>query len=447
MLLVGLLLAILFALPSTADACSCVTRPYVCGDLEYARGDSAATFVGTVLKITEVMATTETNGRKERIVNELRVLLSVEETFGGRRLGRRVEVSTAPSRPACGYEFRLGERYLVRASRHFQSGELSVSHCSRTKPLSEAFDDVELLRAAQRGRRETRIFGSVRFRAQGGGPSDELREGLRVVATSAGQSFVTATDARGAFRFQGLPFGRYVVRAWRGDQVSKESRQPPVLTDAEHCAEVDFFFDWGARVAGTVTDARGVPLGEVRIALHDENADLINDSIRWGYSDARGRYEIERVLPGRHVLGVVRPRGSLRTLPHLRVGVGTETGSSPNLLIVDRDQNVEGVDIVVPPFELATLQVHVASPDGAPRDRVALTVHDEDGVFVRRLEQNEPVRPARFDLELIVGRSYRIQAHTTLFGFCPRRELRPAVSIVRVEAQNEPLTFRVECAP
>jgi hypothetical protein len=54
-----------------------------------------------------------------------------------------IELTTANSSAACGYEFAPGQSYLVYADE--ENGTLSVSLCSRTQPMSDSGEDLEVL--------------------------------------------------------------------------------------------------------------------------------------------------------------------------------------------------------------------------------------------------------------------------------------------------------------
>ena len=134
------------------------------------------------------------------MIVERRVRFVVTEAFFA-PLPRELEVSTS----LCGYNFEPGQAYLVDANR--TSERLTVSICSRTKPLADASDDVELLRGWVRGSAEARIFGAVTLQKPEGGTAGP-QSGLLVVAEATGHVSQTVTDTRGQFRFRGLPMGR-----------------------------------------------------------------------------------------------------------------------------------------------------------------------------------------------------------------------------------------------
>lgn len=149
----------LIVLPAPASACTCGSDLYVCSGFDHLRADEAPIFTGTVVGITEVHGEVGRAGQKEVMIVERRVRFVVTEAFFA-PLPRELEVSTS----LCGYDFEPGQAYLVDANR--TSERLTVSICSRTKPLADASDDVELLRGWVRGNtRVTSAFGQSRCKS------------------------------------------------------------------------------------------------------------------------------------------------------------------------------------------------------------------------------------------------------------------------------------------
>lgn len=115
----------LFGAAEAALACSCAPPP----PPQTALKESNAVFTGTVLGVT-------TSG-----VNYV-VRLRVESSWKGAKCGE-VTVITASEDAACGYNFQVGQSYLVYAVK--AQGKLSTNLCSRTKPTSEAGEDLTAL--------------------------------------------------------------------------------------------------------------------------------------------------------------------------------------------------------------------------------------------------------------------------------------------------------------
>lgn len=66
----------------------------------------------------------------------------VKDAWKGVEEGK-IPVDSTTFRTSCGYAFKLGESYLVYAYQH--NGVLFAHHCSRTRPLENAQEDVTAL--------------------------------------------------------------------------------------------------------------------------------------------------------------------------------------------------------------------------------------------------------------------------------------------------------------
>ena len=130
----ALLLLLLSA--RTASACTCAVERGPCE----AFGGASAVFVGTVTGVTTRERTGGDDDWAPRVFK-----FSVAQPYLG-AAGAEVEVSTAMHDAACGYAFRRGETYLVYAHLDPKGKRLITSICTRTRPVSDAAEDLEFLR-------------------------------------------------------------------------------------------------------------------------------------------------------------------------------------------------------------------------------------------------------------------------------------------------------------
>lgn len=138
-LLITVVLCMTFSLlslsigPSTSYACDCVKPPSVEDELER----SQAVFSGKVLEVNEM-----NKGYMKK-----KVLLEVAETWKGLSESQ-VIITTGSGGGDCGYEFQVGEEYLVYAQHSSMYGdqeELVSIICDRTTELSTASEDLAVL--------------------------------------------------------------------------------------------------------------------------------------------------------------------------------------------------------------------------------------------------------------------------------------------------------------
>jgi hypothetical protein len=118
--------------------------------------------------------------------------------------------------------FSEGEAWLVEAYYDAHLQQWMTSTCQRTKPVSQASDDLQALRAWIAGNRlPGRVQGQVANPDKGG-----YMSGVRVALRGRSQTLSTTTDSRGYFSFEGVKPGVY-------EATTAEARAISVnLTDA-----------------------------------------------------------------------------------------------------------------------------------------------------------------------------------------------------------------------
>lgn len=124
----------LICIPSTSYACSCVEPNSVKEEFK----QSSAVFSGKAIKIVDK----NKSMFGQSSADFLAVVFEVDDSWKGIDQ-KQVVVYTERSSASCGFEFTLNNNYLVYA--YEVDGQLRVSLCSRTSPLSEATKDLEEL--------------------------------------------------------------------------------------------------------------------------------------------------------------------------------------------------------------------------------------------------------------------------------------------------------------
>ena len=207
-----------------AYACSCYRSGSPCSQFQ----QSQAVFVGLVTSVTRDNIV-QMLGEKKLSYSQLVVQFTVEESLKGVET-KTVEVVTGGG---CAYTFETGERYLVYAYKEDSptnirgipltqisggfslSVPLSTMLCTRTQPLKQAIDDLELIRALNTGKPETRIFGRViDHTRQPDDPSPfYLRPmaGVTIKAENENNHYEAQTDSDGRYQFRNIKPGVYKV--------------------------------------------------------------------------------------------------------------------------------------------------------------------------------------------------------------------------------------------
>lgn len=127
-------------------ACSCAESLPVKKELQR----SSAVFSGEVIEMLDDNENSSVISSDDPIA----VLFKVEESW--KEMNQtEVAIYTARSSASCGFEFALGNEYLVYADE--TDGEFSVNLCSNTKLLSSATDDIQELGEGKKPTEQTSI--------------------------------------------------------------------------------------------------------------------------------------------------------------------------------------------------------------------------------------------------------------------------------------------------
>ncbi len=199
------LLTLLFCalLPHRTSACDCAEPGPPCK----AFANVPVVSAGRVVKIATISLKAPSGDPYE----DRLIFLEVEQSYRG-SVGKAAEVVTGSG--DCGYDFRMGEHYLVYAYPHPQSGKLYTGICQRTRPISEAGDDLEYLskkddpshgagiegtieQLTRDSRYETRVVGFM--------------AGIRLLIQGKSGRWTTVSEKNGRFRLWGLQPGRYRI--------------------------------------------------------------------------------------------------------------------------------------------------------------------------------------------------------------------------------------------
>jgi hypothetical protein len=159
----------------------------------------------------------QTGGRREldslRLDYRRRARLQVLEDFNHADEAE-FELFTNLDGPSCGFDFAVGETYLVEAFRSAPDQSWQVSSCRPPKPVSAAAAEVDALRAWKSGTPlNARIFGEIFSRDGRQGPG-----GVMVQLLGGSRSRETVSDSGGRFEFTNLDAGGYQL--WWGSPPS-----------------------------------------------------------------------------------------------------------------------------------------------------------------------------------------------------------------------------------
>jgi hypothetical protein len=254
---------------SSAHACSCESRGPAC----QAFWKTAAVFDGTVVSIEPARPDDFTGERTIRITENV-VRLAVRQSWKGIDTPA-VDVVTNGGGGSCGFDFKLGGRYLVFADRGTLDGRLRVSICNLTREFDGTGDAAAFLASLTFPSGGGRAFGkvdlSVRSFKADDGAFKRMSFEIPVRLVGNGQDR-RATTTAGRYEFSGLPPGTYAVTitvpagysTWRTEREAE-------IPDARGCAQTDFTLSPAGRITGRLVDknGRGVYNVSVEVAAFD----------------------------------------------------------------------------------------------------------------------------------------------------------------------------------
>ena len=202
---------------------------------------------------------------------------------------------------------------MVYASRSVGSEMLTTDSCTRTREIEDAAADMAYVRALKKmDGAEGRISGQILLVHRDlGGTSTRapqpvpditvrvVKDSVQTTATSPGSDF--SVENRGA--------GRYSVNVEVPPRFYTDTEASSVtLEQSNQCVEVNVVFSHNGRVKGRVVDAVGRAVAGLTIELATTNLTQSRRSI----TDREGRYELNRLPPGRFVVRAGTPPSAVR---------------------------------------------------------------------------------------------------------------------------------------
>ncbi len=178
--------------------------------------------IDEAMSITELMSILKEEVLPDREPSEedvhQRVVFEVDELFRGRASGT-VKVFNPIGSAACEIPFELGKSYLVNAYSDRDTGSLHTRSCAGTKQLSEAEDDLRVIRAATGPQQLPQLFIYATANPSSPGRNSPPVPGVEIQASSDGFGSRKTTDKTGSVQFDISAAGRYQITARRNERI------------------------------------------------------------------------------------------------------------------------------------------------------------------------------------------------------------------------------------
>lgn len=289
--LLGILIVISVS-SQTVDACSCGGSGTPCESY----GSAAAVFVGTVVGVRDNEPPKPADRREVHWFPRA-FKFSVEQSYLG-VAGTEVEVSTGQGGGDCGYEFKIGQRYLVYAYRY--DDQLSASICTRTRPFSSANEDLAFLGTLSSAASGVTIYGGIKDREGKNGP---VSSDILITIEGESERKEIRPDGEGRFRLSGLRAGKYKVSLKLPDTLTTWRHEQEITVADRGCAAVVWYVTDNGRVSGRVINADGQPVARIPVSLVYADADD-RDRDKHNRTDNDGQFMFSAVPRGRYIIAV-----------------------------------------------------------------------------------------------------------------------------------------------
>jgi hypothetical protein len=424
-----------------AVACTCMQTPSPCASFK----DTPVVFVGLVTSIEETKVDIVRFGEKRTVRTSLLAHFTVEEPLKGIKL-KTALVDTGGGGGDCGYPFEEGHRYPVYAfrgedealnssisrtvigdGRTGKAARLSANICSRTRELEDATDDVELLRGLVKGKRESRIFGSVDEHARrlGKYEYDIDRVGpmsnIKLIAQSANDRYETTTDQNGRYRISNLKPGKYKLSVLLPEGYSSLFDFVRTIVDLDigpdTCVEHSFDAQIDGRIGGHVFAADGQPVpDQVQVSivtLESSTKGMTGVESRSEYTKNLGWYEFDGLLPGKYLLGISIADAPQKHTPYATTYYpNTPDRAQARVFTLELGQKLTNIDFRLPP-KLPEIILSGIVVDGAgnPVDEVDVDIFDQENPDETLFgEDVKTDKQGRFTIRGFSGRRYFLHA-------------------------------------
>ena len=397
------LVFLLMVLSSDVNACSCASGGRPCHDYWKA----TAVFTGTV-----IYSSTTTSKRGDYYVPGRLVRFNIDQPFRG-VTGKEVEVRTGLGDSDCGYNFRLGGQYLVYA--YGDKDKLATGICSRTRPVSEAADDLAYFQGLATAEPGATISGEVKRLDQTARWEERLQpvSDVKIVIEGPSRRVEAITDKKGNYRVSGLAPNTYKVRVELPDGLSIHNPEQEARVFDRGCAQISFWVESDTRVRGKVFDALSQPAADVLMELVPaEGKD--DGFVALVTTDKEGRYEMKLVRPGRYFFGV-RIYGSAGTtyLPFPRTYYpGVREADQATIVTVVEGQRLDLNDLILPPrFVERILNGIVVDSEGRPVDGATVWLKENEYQDRDMPYRQQTDSDGRFSFKVFEGINYDLKAY------------------------------------
>lgn len=261
-------------------------------------------------------------------------------------------------------DIQAGEKWLFFLYRDPKSNTLVLGYDSPSKPISEAEDEISLVRDLGQLKNAGILIGTIHHL----GDSEDTRStplaNHKVIAknVSTNTAHTTYTDQKGYFKFD-LPVGNYDVTTGSEDGLQEVegfgSMLGSVPVEKSKCWEHDFgvkpITAIKPKTDGIISGHLGSPDGKP-FTVHPwiQIVSVDSEMFTSAYVDAKGYFEAKDVRPGRYVvgLGIRSGTGYFSEVPTPVYYPGVRTKEEATIIELRPNEKRTNVDFQLPPEDV-----------------------------------------------------------------------------------------------
>jgi hypothetical protein len=277
-------------------------------------------------------------------------------------LGDSSEAIAITNQACLNRDIQVGDKWLFYLSHDTKNNRLVLSYDSPSKPLSEAEDDISMLRDLGHLKSAGVLIGTVH---RLGDTEDEKSVPLanhKLIAKNVrnGTEYSAYTNEKGYFKFD-LPVGTYDVATapeygLQEIETFGSMMQGSVPVENRRCWQHDFAVQAISAIkpktSGIISGRLGSPDGKPFI-VHPwvQIVSVDSDMFTSAYVNAKGYFEAKDVKPGRYVVGLgIQPgTGYFSDVPTPTYYPGVRTKEEAIIIELHPNEKRTHVDFQLPP--------------------------------------------------------------------------------------------------
>jgi hypothetical protein len=271
--------------------------------------------------------------------------------------------ATAITNQAClRRDIQAGDKWLFFLKRDSESGALVLEYDSPSKPISDAEDDISLVRDLGHLKKTGILIGTIQRLGETEDANADPLANHKVVAKNVknGRVYTAYTNQKGHFRFD-LPVGEYGVTTapeyGLGEVESWLSMPGSIPVAKGECLEHDFAVqlltaikpNTDGIISGHLGSADGKPF-----TVHPwvQIVSVDGQMFTSAYVNAKGYFEAKNVRPGRYVVGLGIQPGTGDDMPTPVYYPGVRTKEEATIIDLRPNEKRTHVDFQLPPEDV-----------------------------------------------------------------------------------------------